>query len=89
MSDFWSSVTVVAVAVLAIVVVEMWERWRVTMFPPDQRNHHQEERERQIDSLRLAARFPPPPGPKGYEAEGDRRTTKRHTVSEFHKSKVN
>lgn len=84
---FWDGVVIVGIVVLIVAVIEVYEKWRAVMFP-DARNHHQDERERQIDSLRLAARFPPAKGPKGFDASEVFQPDRKARVQPIRKERV-
>lgn len=88
MTDFWSAVVVVGVAILAVIGIELYERlWRKRHDRID--NTFEQARKDRIDAANLAAFYAPPkPGPHGFRAQNGRRSAQRHTVSEF-KSKVN
>jgi hypothetical protein len=98
MSDFWSAIVVVGVAMLAVIVIEMFERWREVVFPP--RKPHEIERVRRIETSAIQEAqdakerqrweqvFPATKGPHGFAGQLDRRGDRR-PVAAFPKSKVN
>ena len=99
MTSFWNSVIVLGVVVLAVIVVEMADRWFHVMWPRD-RNRHLTAREQQLQAdaiqeaqeakerARLDRLFPPMSGPKGFAGQVERRARRRHSVTKFN-SKVN
>jgi len=82
-SDFWDAVIVVAIVILIVAVIELWERFRR---PPSADNPHEQARQDRIDAANLAAFYAPPKhGPKGFHAQVDRRAH----VQQIRSRKVN
>lgn len=96
---FWQAVLVLGIAVLLVIVIDMFDRWREVVFPP--RKPHEIERVRRIetaaiqdaqdakDRARWAQVFPAPKGPHGFSAQNERRSAQRHRVSEFKHPRMN
>lgn len=92
-------VIVFAVIVLAVLVVEAFERWRAVMFPPRRPDESARIKRLQADAIadaaeqrerqRLDRLFPPTKGPHGFAGQLDRRGDRRPTVTEFPKSRMN